>query len=87
MSYIRRSRWTARQVAFLEQQWDKMSDDKLAEILGKTTKSVRRKRERMAFKKASGRGIVRAYSDSKVGVTTLTEGVVSREPDGTLHDL
>lgn len=81
MSYIRRAKWTAKQVTFLETHWDTMSDEKMADILGKTTKSIRRKRERMLLKKAQGRGIVRAYSDSRTG--SNTERPISSEPDGT----
>lgn len=87
MTYIRRARWTARQQNFLNENWDKMSDEKISEILGKTLKSVRRKRERLLLKKASGRGIVRAYGDSK---TTNNNGVPtakSSEPDGTMFSL
>lgn len=86
MAYIRRAKWTAKQVNFLNENWDTMSDERMSEVLGKTLKSVRRKRERMLLKKAHGRGIVRAFTDSKtVNATALPP--VSREPDGTLYDL
>lgn len=60
--YKEKRRWTARQVNFLVLNWDIMKDEEIAEALGKTVKSVRRKRERMELRKDSGRGIVRPMS-------------------------
>ena len=60
--YVKKERWSSRQVNFLIENWDTMSDEKISEVLGKTLKSVRRKRERLELKKASGRGIVAAYA-------------------------
>jgi hypothetical protein len=57
-----------------------MSDEQISEILGKTLKSVRRKRERMQLKKASGRGVIKAYTPPVHQGSTIAR---SAEPDGT----
>jgi hypothetical protein len=76
--YVPRNKWTSKQVNFLIENWDTMSDEKIADALGRTLKSVRRKRERMQLKKASGRGIVSSLEKYKSGETTKSaeiEGV------------
>lgn len=55
MSYSERPRWTASQVNFIQENYHKMSDEQIANIIGRTKKSVRRKRERMLLKKEMGR--------------------------------
>lgn len=60
MIYNPRPRWTARQLNYLMDNWDTMKDEDIANTLGRSLKSVRRKRERLALKKASGRGIIGA---------------------------
>ena len=88
MAYIKRNRWTAAQVNYLEQNWDKFSDEKMADHLGKTLKSIRRKRERMLLKKASGRGIVKAFNDTRtVGQLAGAPTIKSSEPDSTPFNL
>lgn len=83
MLYQEKPRWTARQVNFLNENWDKMSDEQISEVLGKTLKSIRRKRERMQLKKASGRGVVKAYTPPVHQGSTIAEARISSEPDGT----
>jgi hypothetical protein len=58
--YKPKHRWTARQVQFLKENAYTMSDQKIADILGKTLKAIRRRRERLVMPKQSGRGIVAA---------------------------
>jgi hypothetical protein len=83
MLYQTKPRWTARQVNFLCENWDKMSDEQISEVLGKTLKSIRRKRERLQLKKASGRGVIRAYTPPVHQGQSIGQATVSREPDGT----
>lgn len=76
--YIPRNKWTSKQVNFLVENWDTMSDEKIADALGRTLKSVRRKRERLQLKKACGRGIVASrekYQKGEVQETVAKEGV------------
>jgi hypothetical protein len=56
MAYQPKPRWTNRQEHFVRTNCHKMTDQEIADILGKTLKSVRRKRERMIIPKKSGRG-------------------------------
>lgn len=55
MSYIEKSKWTAEQINFLTEYYEKMTDQEIADMLGRTRKSVRRKRERLGLEKAEGR--------------------------------
>lgn len=83
--YVQRVKWTARQVNFLAENWDKMSDEQMSVILGRTLKSVRRRRERLELKKACGRGIVRAAGPIvKKEVAPVEPPAKSSEPDGTI---
>lgn len=59
MEYREKHRWTAAQENYLRENWHNVRDEDIATRLGKTLKSVRRKRERMLLKKAGGRGIVK----------------------------
>jgi hypothetical protein len=59
MAYIPKPRWTQRQVNFLIDNAYVLKDEEIATILGKTLKSVRRRRERLEIKKAMGRGYVK----------------------------
>ena len=63
MSYRAKPRWTFRQLEFLRENWDKLSDEEIAEALGRTRKSVRRKRFRLDLIKGNGRGIVIAKEE------------------------
>ena len=63
-AYQARPRWTARQLNYLVENWDTMKDEDIANTLGRTLKSVRRKRERLELKKACGRGIVAKATSS-----------------------
>lgn len=60
MAYRPKYRWTAKQVEFLTLNYATMKDETVAEHLGKTLKSIRRKRENLGLKKSCGRGIVSA---------------------------
>lgn len=64
MRYQEKRRWTAKQVNFLIENWDTLRDEEIAQTIGKTLKSVRRKRERMLLRKDLGRGIVRPMSEN-----------------------
>jgi hypothetical protein len=66
--YRPKTRWTARQVNYLLEHWDTLKDEDIATNLGRTLKSVRRKRERLDLKKASGRGIVKRF-EQKINPT------------------
>lgn len=59
MAYIPKPRWTQRQVNFLIDNAYVLKDEEIATILGKTLKSVRRRRERLQIMKACGRGYVK----------------------------
>lgn len=58
MAYQAKPRWTARQINFLIENAYTMKDEDIAEVLGKTLKSIRRRRERLGMAKVSGRGLV-----------------------------
>lgn len=58
LNYRARPRWTLRQTTYLEQNCYSMKDEDIATALGKSLKSIRRKRENMELKKACGRGMV-----------------------------
>lgn len=79
MAYQQKNRWTARQVNYLIENWDTKKDTDIAETLGKTLKSVRRKRERLELKKASGRGVV-ARMPEKEAKEVKTVKVVTQPP-------
>lgn len=64
MQYRTKPRWTQKQVNFLIENWDKMKDEDIAASLGRSLKSVRKKREYMELKKKNGRGIVAAADDA-----------------------
>ena len=74
-TYSEKNRWTEKQKMFVENNYDKYTDDQLAEMLGRSRKSVRRKRQRLMLRKACGRGICAKYDSSKesVKITTVIE--------------
>ena len=51
MNYNRKERWTAKQIQFLHENYNKMSDEAIASIIGRTHKSVTLKRQRMDIDK------------------------------------
>lgn len=53
--YLEKPRWTANQENFIRENWDKMKDYEIAEVIGRSLKSIRRKRERMLLPKPEGR--------------------------------
>lgn len=55
--YKRKHRWTKHQEEFLRENFEVLTDEKIAEVLGRTTKSIRLKRLRMGKTKASGRSL------------------------------
>lgn len=56
--YKPKPRWSRLQEIYLVNHADKMPDEKIAEHLHKTLKSVRMKRLRMGLEKCGGRGVV-----------------------------
>ena len=83
MSYKPKTRWTFRQLEFLRQHWDELSDEEIAEALGRTRKSVRRKRFRLNLIKGNGRGIVIAREEQvKKRQTTENQDTLSSPPIG-----
>jgi len=56
MDYKQKPRWTYVQTEYLKTNCDKITDEEIAETLGKTLKSVRRKRQRLGMEKVEGRG-------------------------------
>ena len=59
MGYKRKIRWTAKQEMFILNNYKKMKDCQMAEILGRSLKSVRHKRQRLELEKMSyGKGVV-----------------------------
>ena len=58
--YKSKPRWTPTQEHFLVENWDKLTDEQISAALGRSLKSIRRKRQRMELKKKSGRGICEA---------------------------
>lgn len=63
MSYIEKSRWTAEQSNFIRANYQQMSDEQIAMVLGRTKKSVRRKRENMKLKKEMGKVVYGSISE------------------------
>jgi len=61
MAYEPKPRWTNKQTLFIEQNYEKLTDEQIATALGRTKKSIRRKRERLLLKKASGRGYCKRF--------------------------
>ena len=61
MKYIPKPRWTHSQKEFVKNNYEKYTDEQLSVLIGRTLKSIRRMRERLGKKKASGRGICKAY--------------------------
>ena len=53
--YTMKPRWTAKETNFLVENYLRLKDEEIAAALGKTLKSVRRKRENMLLIKPSGR--------------------------------
>lgn len=66
MSYQERNRWTEKQKMFLEDNFERYTDEQLAEMIGRSLKSIRRKRQRLTLKKASGRSICRKYDSNQI---------------------
>ena len=56
--YKPKPRWTKNQEIFLTENFYKLKDEELAQILGRSLKAVRRKREEMTLAKLNGRGLV-----------------------------
>lgn len=75
--YEPRPRWTARQMEFLLANWPTMKDEEIADALGKTLKSVRRRRERLELKKLHGRGVCGAAEDQ--GLESVEEAKIRYE--------
>ncbi len=57
MAYKRKERWTANQINFLKDNWEKLTDEQLSTVIGRTPKSIRHKRQRLGLEKIGlGRG-------------------------------
>ena len=63
--YKSKPRWTHAQEQFLLDNYGTMKDEDIAVALGRSLKSVRRKREQEELIKLSGRGIVGKREDKK----------------------
>lgn len=63
MTYKRKPRWTHTQTQFLKDHYDVLKDEQIARMLGKTLKSIRKKRENMGIVKECGRGICKPRKD------------------------
>lgn len=57
--YNKKPRWTHAQNTMLKKLFAELSDEEIADKLGRTLKAIRRKRARMQLIKASGRGIIK----------------------------
>jgi hypothetical protein len=68
MSYNKKNRWTEAQLMFLRDNHEKLKDEQIAEILGRTLKAVRLKRARLLLKKASGRSLCESLAAYKARV-------------------
>jgi len=55
--YYAKPRWTRKQINFLSEQCDLMTDDEIAVALGRSVKSVRHKRVRLGIGKEHGRSV------------------------------
>jgi len=62
--YDQKIRWTANQLKYLRENYNGTSDEKIAEIVGRTAKAVRLKRQRLGLEKEGGRG--NAFAKVKV---------------------
>ena len=58
--YKEKARWTATQERFVKDNYEKMTDEQISNAIGRSLKSVRRKRERMLLAKAMGRSYCKA---------------------------
>ncbi len=67
--YKMKLRWSSKQTAFMTEHYEKLTDEQISELLGRTLKSVRRKRERMLLKKKMGRW----SEDSKISYESPAE--------------
>ncbi len=56
--YKTKPRWTLKQTEYLADNAYILKDEEMASALGKTLKSVRRKRQNLEIKKGFGRGLV-----------------------------
>jgi len=63
MSYVEKPRWTAQQSNFIRANYQNMSDEQIGMVLGRTKKSVRRKRENMGLKKEMGKVVYGSISE------------------------
>lgn len=63
MAYQPKRRWPKSQEIFLKDNYGHMKDEQIADILKRSVKSVRRKRERMELPKESGRSICKARKE------------------------
>jgi hypothetical protein len=79
MSYQRKNRWTESQIMFLKDNHEKMKDEQIAEVLGRTLKAVRLKRARLNLPKASGRSLCESLSSYKAR-TKQTPNIESDNP-------
>jgi len=63
MTYKEKRRWTIGQEQFLIEHCNHLTDDEIAELLGKTKRAVTTKRQRLEMKKKCGRGICELEDD------------------------
>lgn len=66
MAYQQKFKWTWLQTEYLKVYCDSYTDEKLAEILRKTPKAIRRKRQNLGLTKENGRGISKLRDQNKV---------------------
>ena len=83
--YAEKARWTAKQVNFLVNNWDTMKDQAIADVLGRSLKSVRRKREELELHKQEGKGKVGRQSDqfkewAEKGIKNKRNGLLREDP-------
>lgn len=67
--YKAKARWSKAQELFMRDNWERLTDIQIAQVIGRTLKSIRRKRERMLLKKAMGR----IAKDKQVSFDNVTE--------------
>lgn len=75
MSYRERPRWTISQEQFLVTYCGELTDDEIAEAIGKTKRAVTTKRQRLEMKKESGRGICKLAEPEQVQPKTVREAM------------
>ncbi len=57
MAYREKRRWTLTQEQYIIENCHRLTDEEIADQLGKTKRAVTTKRQRLEMKKACGRGI------------------------------